>query len=162
MTGQWSGAGVRPYDAIQREKFLKQDCLSTLIELAPSGMSAEVIGSMIDYLPVENDNSALIRCMADQATRIVALTVTEGGYYTNPSTGEFDASHPDIRHDIANMERPRTAFGAIVAALNLRRNQGFGPLTCQSCDNLQGNGKVLRSTVVSLATEFDPDLAEVD
>ena len=154
------GAGVRPYDAIQREKFLKQDCLSTLIELAPSGMSAEVIGSMIDYLPVDDDNTALIRCMADQATRIVALTVTEGGYYINPSTGEFDASHPDIRHDIANMERPRTAFGAIVAALNLRRNQGFGPFTCQSCDNLQSNGKVLRSTVVSLAAEFDPGLAE--
>lgn len=154
------GAGVRPYDAKQREKFLKQNCLSTLIELAPSGMSAEIVGSMIDYVPVEDGNTALIRRMADKATRIVTLTVTEGGYYIDPSTGEFDASHPDIRHDIAQIERPRTAFGAIVAALKIRRFQGIGPLTCQSCDNLQGNGTVLRRTVVSLARSIEPDLAE--
>ena len=100
------GAGVRPYDAKQREKFLNQDCLSTLIELAPSGMSAEIVGSMIDYVPVEDGHTTLIRRMADETTRIVTLTVTEGGYYINPSTGEFDASHPDIRHDISHIERP--------------------------------------------------------
>ena len=154
------GAGVRPYDALQRKKFLQQDFLSTLIELAPTGSSAEVIGSMIDYVPVENGHSALIRKMADQSIRIVALTVTEGGYYVNPATRDFDISHPDIQHDVANMDRPYTAFGAMVAALKIRRERGFGPFTCQSCDNLQDNGTVLRRTVVSLAREFDPDLAE--
>ncbi len=154
------GAGVRPYDAKQREKFLKQDCLSTLIELAPSGRSAEIVGSMVDYVPVEDGNTTLIRRMADKATRIVTLTVTEGGYYINPSTGEFDASHPDIRYDIAHIESPRTAFGAIVAALKVRRLQGSGPFTCQSCDNLQGNGKVMHRTIISLASNIDPDLAE--
>ena len=38
------GAGVRPNDAERREELLRQDCLSTLIELDPSGTSAEVIG----------------------------------------------------------------------------------------------------------------------
>lgn len=154
------GAGIRPYDAIQREKFLKQDFLSTLIELAPSGFSAEVIGSMIDYVPVEQGSAALIRCMAAKKTRIVTLTVTEGGYYIDPATREFDASHPDVRYDVANVLRPCTAFGAIVAALKIRRDRGFGPFTCQSCDNLQSNGTVLRKAVVSLARETDPDLAE--
>ncbi len=154
------GAGVRPYDTQQREKFLKQDCLSTLIELAPSGISAEIVGSMVDYVPVEDGNTTLIRRMADKATRIVTLTVTEGGYYINPSTGEFDASHPDIRHDIANIERPRTAFGAIVAALKIRRTQGITPFTCQSCDNLQGNGTILHRTIISLASRIEPGLAE--
>ena len=92
------GAGVRPYDALQRKKFLQQDFLSTLIELAPTGSTAEVIGSMIDYVPVENGHSALIRKMADQSIRIVTLTVTEGGYYINPATRDFDISHPDIQH----------------------------------------------------------------
>ncbi len=154
------GAGVRPYDAVQREKLLKQDCLSTLIELAPGGSSAEVIGSMIDYVPVEDGHTALIRIMAEKSIRIVTLTVTEGGYYINPATRDLDVSHPDIQRDIANIDRPCTAFGAIVAALKIRRDLGFGPLTCQSCDNLQGNGTVLRRNVVTLARELDPRLAE--
>ncbi len=37
--------------------------------------------------------------MADPAIRIVALTVTEGGYYIDPATKGFDAEHPDIQHD---------------------------------------------------------------
>ncbi len=154
------GAGVRPYDAEVREKLLAQDCLSTLIELAPSGPSAEVVGSMIDYVPIEAGNGALIRAMTDPAIRIVALTVTEGGYYIDPVTKGFDASHPDIVHDAANPDAPRTAFGAMVAALRRRREQGTGPFTGQCCDNLQGNGTILRQTVVSLARLSDPDLAD--
>ena len=154
------GAGVRPYDAAQREKLLRQNWLSTLIELDPTGKSAEVVGSMIDYVPIEKGHAALVRRMADPAIRIVALTVTEGGYYIDPATKGFDAAHPDIRHDVANPHRPRTAFGAMVAALRLRRDRGIGPFTGQSCDNIQGNGAVLRRTVVSLARESDPDLAE--
>ena len=154
------GAGVRPYDAAQREKLLGQDCLSTLIELDPAGKSAEVVGAMIDYVPVEEGHGALIRRMVDPAIRIVALTVTEGGYYIEPATKGFDAAHPDIRHDAAHPNRPRTAFGAMVAALRARRDRGIGPFTAMSCDNLQGNGAVLRRTVVSLARASNPDLAE--
>ncbi|TCP40018.1 mannitol dehydrogenase family protein [Rhodovulum marinum] len=154
------GAGVRPYDKTQREKLLAQDCLTTLIELDPSGKSAEVVGSMIGYVPIEDSNGPLIAQMADPAIRIVALTVTEGGYYIDPVTKGFDATHPDIRHDAANPDSPRTAFGAMVAALKLRRDRGVGPFTGQSCDNLQGNGAILRQTVVSLARLSDPDLAD--
>lgn len=154
------GAGVRPNDAVQRQKLLDQNCLTTLIELGPSGTSAEVTGSMMDYVPVEEGNAALIRQMADPAIRIVALTVTEGGYYIDPASGGFDAEHADIVFDAANPDRPRTAFGAIVAALRLRRDRGHGPFAGQSCDNLQGNGAILRQTVVSLARLSDPTLAD--
>ena len=154
------GAGVRPYDAAQREKLLRQDCLSTLIELDPAGRAAEVVGAMIDYVPVEEAHTALIRQMIDPAIRIVALTVTEGGYYIHPATKDLDTAHPDIRHDAAKPDRPRTAFGAMVAALKARRSRGNGPFTALSCDNLQGNGAVLRGTVVSLARASDPELAE--
>ena len=154
------GAGVRPYDAQMRAKMKAQDCLTTLIELDPAGKSAEVVGSMIDYVPVEDGNGPLIEQMADPAIRIVALTVTEGGYYIDLATKGFDASHPDIQHDAANPDKPKTAFGAIVAALKLRRERGVGPFTGQSCDNLQGNGNILRQTVVSLARLSDPDLAD--
>jgi mannitol 2-dehydrogenase len=153
------GAGVRSFDKAQRAKLASQDYLTTLIELDPLGGAAEVCGSMIDYVPIEEGNGPLIARMADPAIRIVALTVTEGGYYIDPVTNGFDAQHPDIIHDAAHGETPRTAFGAMVAALRQRRDRGVGPFTGQSCDNLQGNGEILRQTVVSLARMSDPDLA---
>ncbi|MBW3096650.1 mannitol dehydrogenase family protein [Pseudohoeflea coraliihabitans] len=154
------GAGVRPYDAGQRLKLAAQDYLTTLIELDPAGRSAEVVGSMIDFVPVEEGHGALIARMADPAIRIVSLTVTEGGYYPDASGRGLDLGHPDIRHDAANPGSPRTAFGAMVAALKRRRANGDGPFTGQSCDNLQDNGAVLRRTVVGLARLSDPDLAD--
>ena len=153
------GAGVRAGDAAQRDRLAGQDYLNTLIELDPKGQSAEVTGAMIGFVPVEEDNAALIAQMADPAIRIVSLTVTEGGYYIDPVTKGFDATHPDMQHDAANPDTPRTAFGAMVAALKIRRYKGIGPFTGQSCDNLQGNGAILRQTLVSLARMSDADLA---
>ena len=151
------GAGVRAADAAQRDKMLAQDCLTTLIELDPSGKSAEVIGSMTDFVAVAADNHPLIAQMADPAIRIVALTVTEGGYYQT-AAGAFDTDHADIQHDAAHPDAPRTAFGAIIAALRQRRASNAGPFTCQSCDNLQGNGDILRDAILGLAAMSDPDL----
>lgn len=154
------GAGVRAFDETQRKKLEAQDYLTTLIELDPAGQSAEVVGSMIGFVPVAEGNGPLIAQMADPAVRIVALTVTEGGYYLDTASGGFNAAHPDILHDAKHPDTPRTAFGAMVAALKLRRAAGTGPFTGQSCDNLQGNGAILRQTVVSLARLSDPDLAD--
>ncbi|WP_380055480.1 mannitol dehydrogenase family protein [Falsihalocynthiibacter sp. SS001] len=154
------GAGVRSNDAAMREKLSEQDFLTTLIELAPEGTSAEVIGSMIDFLPIEDGNTTLIQAMAQPNIRIVSLTVTEGGYFIDPATKGFDAAHPDIVHDAANPETPRTAFGAMVAALALRKRTGVAPFTALCCDNLIGNGDILRQTIVSLARLSDTELAD--
>ncbi len=153
------GAGVRDADAVQRTRLLEQDCLTTLIELDPSGKSAEITGSMIGYVPVAAGNAPLIAHMAEPPIRIVSLTVTEGGYYQTPA-GTLDTDHADIKHDAAHPATPRTAFGAMVAALKLRRDAGAGPFTCLSCDNLQGNGDILRQTVLGLAALSDPALAQ--
>lgn len=154
------GAGVRPSDEDQRQLLAEQDYLTTLIELSPKGQSVEIVGSMIGFVLVEDDNSALITQMVNPAIRIVSLTVTEGGYYVDPVSKEFDADHEDIQHDAAHPDKPHTAFGAMVAALKIRRLNGNGPFTCQSCDNLQGNGAILRQTLVSLAQLSDTKLAE--
>ena len=153
------GAGVREFDGKQRDLLLKQDCLTTLIELTPEGQTAEITGSMIDYLPVEPGNGPLIEKLADPAIRIVSLTVTESGYFQDQVTKAFNRADPEIIHDAQNPNKPKTAFGAIVAALAKRRASGTGPMTAMSCDNLQGNGAILRQTVVGLAKLSDPDLA---
>lgn len=153
------GAGVRPYDVQMRDKLVAQDYLTTLIELDPKSRSVEVVGAMIGYVPIEEGHGALITQMSDPAIRIVSLTVTESGYYIDPVTGQCDADHEDILFDAAHPSAPRTAFGAMVAALKRRRDAGIGPFTCQSCDNLQGNGAILRQTIVALARMSDTGLA---
>lgn len=153
------GAGVRPNDQQMKEKLHAQDYLTTLIELSPQSQSAEIIGSMIDFIDVTEDNATLIAQLSDPAIRIVSLTVTEGGYYIDVAGDDVDMAHPDIQHDIAHPDQPKTAFGAIIAALKNRRDAGIAAFTCQSCDNLQGNGNVLRRTVLTLADAIDPTLA---
>ncbi len=154
------GAGVRDYDSAQRDKLAAQDYLTTLIELDPSGTSAEVVGAMVDYVPIEDGNRALIHQLSDPRIRIVSLTVTEGGYFLDPADKRFSSKHPDIQYDVHNTDTPRTAFGAIVAALKTRRAAGVGPFTCMSCDNLPGNGRILKEVVIGLAKLSDPDLAQ--
>lgn len=154
------GAGVRAGDARMREALMAQDCLSTVIELDPSGHVARRVGSMVGFIEVQPDNAALIAAMADPAIRIVSLTVTEGGYYVDPATGAFDPAHPDIVADGANPLRPATAFGAILAALRLRREASVVPFTVMSCDNLPGNGHVTQAAVVGLARLSDPAFAD--
>lgn len=153
------GAGVRPGDAAMRDRLIQQDCLTTLVELDPSSASVEVVGSMIDFVEVSKHNAPLIAAMSDPRIRIVSLTVTEGGYYQT-ETGDLNINHSDIQHDIAHPDRPITAFGAMVAAFKARRDNGLAPFSGQSCDNLQNNGNVLRQTVIGLAQQSDPNLAQ--
>ena len=153
------GAGVRPADALMREKLAAQDFETTLIQLDPTGFASETVGSLIDFAPVEEGNGPLIAAMSAPNIRIVSLTITEGGYYRD-ADGELAATHADIRRDAETPDRPRTAFGAMIAALKARRSRGLPPFTALCCDNIQSNGAVLRQTVLGLARLSDPDLAD--
>ena len=152
------GAGVRAPDSAMRDALLAQDCLSTVIELDPKGKTARRVGAMVDFLPVQPDNAALIAAMSRPEIRIVSLTVTEGGYFINAATGAFDPDAPEIKADAANPHR--TAFGAIIAALRARRAAGLPPFTVMSCDNLPGNGHVTAAAVTGLARLSDPAFAD--
>jgi mannitol 2-dehydrogenase len=152
------GAGVRPADAAMRARLAAQDWLSTVVELDPHGLSARVVGSMIDFVPVEP--AAIIARMADPAIRIVSLTVTEGGYFVDAKTDGFDSAHPDIQADARAPGSPRTVFGMIIAALAARRAAGTPPFTVLSCDNLPENGHVAERAVTGLARLSDPALAD--
>ena len=151
------GAGVMPADVRMRRRLRAQDWLSTVVDLHPEGSSARVVGAMVDFLPVLP--SAILGALADPGIRIVSLTITEGGYFLDPATGQFDATHPRILADAADPRRPGTVFGMLVKALAERRAQGRPPFTVLSCDNLPGNGEVTRSVVVGLAERIDRDLA---
>ncbi|MEV6842369.1 mannitol dehydrogenase family protein [Actinoplanes sp. NPDC051411] len=154
------GVGVMPADQRMRDVLTAQDGLYTLIVKAPDGtLDARVIGSIKEYLYAPDDPGAVIEKMASPDTKIVSLTVTEGGYNFNAVTGEFMAENPDVQHDLRPGNQPRTTFGLITAALQRRRERGVPPFTIMSCDNIQGNGDAARRSFVAFARLRDPRLA---
>ena len=153
------GAGVMPFDATIREVLAKQDFLTTVVEQEADSNRALVTGPMIDFL-APGDTGAIIEALAKPAIRIVSLTITEGGYFIDAGSGEFDRANPNITRDAANPEAPNTVFGLIIAGLKQRRSAGTAPFTVMSCDNLPHNGVVTRNAVVGLARLSDPDLAD--
>ncbi len=135
------GVGVMPGDRLMQEALDAQDALYTLVVKHGDGTyEPRVIGAITEYLFAPDDPEAVIEKMAARATRIVSLTVTEGGYNIHAVTGRFDAGNPDVRHDLEPGAAPRTTFGLITEALRRRRERGLAPFTVMSCDNLQGNG----------------------
>ncbi|MBW8190598.1 mannitol dehydrogenase family protein [Neiella marina] len=159
---QWAICGVGLLEA-NRElaQILKQqDYLYTLIVRHPNGtVENRVIGAMIDFLFAPDSQQAVIDKLASETTKVVSLTITEGGYHFNPATGEFDGSHPDIQHDALNPAQPKTTFGYLAAGLKARRDAGLKPFTVQSCDNIQHNGAVTRKMLLAFIELFDTDLA---
>ena len=112
----------------------------------------------MQYLFAPDDPEAVIEKLADEQTRIVSLTVTEGGYNFHAVTGEFDASFPDVVHDLRPGTAPKTTFGLITEALVRRRRRDLPPFTVMSCDNIPGNGDAARKSFVAFATLRDPEL----
>ena len=153
------GVGVMPADRRMKEALDAQDDLYTLVVKHPDGTyEARVIGAIVEYLFAPDDPEAVIEKLAAEATRIVSLTVTEGGYNIDDVTGEFDATNPDVVHDLEPEATPRTTFGLITEALRRRREHGLPPFTIMSCDNLQGNGHLSRLAFTAFARLRDPEL----
>ncbi|MCC5451325.1 mannitol dehydrogenase family protein [Rheinheimera sp. UJ51] len=150
------GAGTKSFDTIMREKLKQQDYLTTVVDLDAKGLSAQICGSMIDF--IENDTAKLISKLSEDSTRIVSLTITEGGYYIN-SKGGFDLTHPDILHDISNHSQPKTVFGMMLAALQHRREHGIAAFTVMSCDNIPHNGDVTKRIMLEMAKRIDTHFA---
>jgi mannitol 2-dehydrogenase len=156
---QWGfcGVGLLKHDARIRDVMQSQDCLYTLVERSLAGDTARVIGSIVNFSFAPDDSQKVIEQMASPATRILSLTITEGGYYIS-STGELDAQHPDLQRDLANPHEPSCAFGYILEALDRRRLRGLAPFTLMSCDNIQSNGEVAKKMLMAFAELRDPQL----
>lgn len=153
------GVGVLTSDKRMKDVLDAQDGLYTLVLKHADGTSEpRVIGSIHEYLFAPDDPEAVIERMADPATRIVSLTITEGGYNFSAVTGEFDADAPDVVHDLRSGEPPTTAFGLVVEALVRRRDRGVVPFAVMSCDNIAGNGDMARESFATFAGLRDVEL----
>ncbi|MCG5431045.1 mannitol dehydrogenase family protein [Mycobacterium sp. MYCO198283] len=136
------GVGVLPGDRRMRDALAAQDFLYTLVlERGDGTRDARVIGSIVDYLYAPDDPEAVIERIAAPDTRIVSLTITEGGY------------------DIENAG-DGSVFGLVTEALARRKERGVGSPTIVSCDNIVSNGEVARDAFTGFAERRHPGLAE--
>ncbi|OBI50392.1 mannitol dehydrogenase family protein [Mycobacterium sp. E787] len=134
------GIGVMPADRRMRDVLRAQDGLYTLILEHPDGSrDARVIGSIVDYRYAPDDVAATIELLAAPATRIVSMTITEGGY---------------------QVMDPSSVFGLIAEALARRRDRGIAAPTIVSCDNIEHNGDIARRAVIAHAELLGPGLAD--
>ncbi len=141
LAREWGicGVGVMQGDWTMRDVLRDQDGLYTLVAEHPDGSrDAQVIGSIVDYRYAPDDSEAALEVLAAPTTRIISLTITEGGYR--------DPGGP--------------AFTLITDALARRRDRGIPAPTIASCDNIEGNGAVARCAVLANAEQRDPGLAE--
>ena len=155
------GIGLQPSNARMRDVLAAQDGLYTLVLRHGDGTwDARVIGSIVEYLFAPDDPEAVIEKMAAPTTRIVSLTVTEGGYNLNAVTGEFNSSDASVLADLRPEATPGTVFGFVTEALARRRDRGIPAFSVLSCDNIQGNGHVSQRAFTAFARLRDPALAE--
>jgi mannitol 2-dehydrogenase len=136
LAREWAicGVGVMPADRRMRDVLRAQDGLYTLVLEHPDGSrDARVIGSIVDCRYAPDDREATIELLAAPTTRIISMTITEGGYQVRDSG---------------------SVFGLITEALARRRSRGIKAPTVMSCDNIEHNGDVARQAVVAHA-EFE-------
>jgi D-arabinitol 4-dehydrogenase len=115
-----------------------QDGVYTLETVTPQGQRAyETIRSIERVVPWTENLDALIEAGADPACKIIAFTVTEGGYYLDEHD-RLDTANADLAADLAGGHT--TIYGALAAILDARMKRGAGPVTLQTCDNLRSNG----------------------
>ena len=138
------GVGVMPADRRMADVMAAQDGLYTLVIEHPDGSrEPRVIGSIVDYRYAPDDPEAVVELIAAPSTRIVSLTITEGGY--------------DIDHQPAGGV---SVFALVTDALARRRDRGLPSPTIVSCDNIEGNGDVARQAFTAHAERTHPGLAE--
>jgi len=150
------GAGLLPSDAPLHEALGAQDRLYTLVERGGADETVTVIGSLAGLAT----GPVVLDAIDGPGIRIVSLTVTANGYGLNPATKALDPSHPAIARDLASPRTPGSAVGVIVEGFRRRMIAGRPAFSAMSCDNIQGNGHVLRAAVLGFAALIDPALAD--
>ena len=139
--GDWGIVGVSSRSSQIVDAMRAQSLLYTVIEISPTGASFRVPRAHTDVFVGALEPDRILREVASTQTRIISLTVTENGYTYLPSTGRLDMTDPDVLHDLAHPDAPRTVIGQLARGLRLRAGTHASPVSVLSCDNLAENGK---------------------
>jgi fructuronate reductase len=133
--GPWGICGTSRRSREVVDALGEQDGLYGVLERGPEEDRVRVVGVLREALVWTERPDALRDRLAAPTTHVVTLTVTEAGY---------------------RAERPDAPVEMLVRGLEARRAAGVDvPLAIVSCDNLPGNGEVLRGLVEEVAARSD-------
>lgn len=158
-SSEWGicGMGLLPSDRRVRNALLAQSGQYTLVLKHPDGsLDARVIGALHECLLLADDPWVAVERLANPSTRIVSMTITEGGYNVSDESGLFDSSTPSVLADLVPGSPPRTVFGLLAHALRRRKDAGAPPFTVMSCDNIELNGAVTRNSLAAFGDLWQP------
>lgn len=140
--GGWSITGVSLKSATTRDALAGQGFDYALAVRDANGERLERIEVLDDILVAPEDPEAVVAAVADPSIAVITVTVTEKGYCLR-ADGTLD---PDaVADDLKN--GPRTLVGYLARGLARRT----APVSIVSCDNLSGNGDLLRAAVDTFA-----------
>ncbi len=156
--GRWGVVGINIRPPRLADTLGRQHGIYTRLLRDGDSVDARVIGCLKAVVDSQDSSDAAVAVLASPDIDVVTMTVTEKGYCHQPATGAIDAAHPDIVHDLAHPDSPRSVPGLIVRALE-RRMQSHGlPVTFVSCDNIPANGVILESVVRAVAARCGAEL----
>lgn len=154
---RWGICGVSLHSKGVRDALAPQDGLYTLAILDEK-IEYQILGSMREVLVGPEDIDAVLERLTRPEVQIVTSTVTEKGYCLDPNW-ELDFAHPDIVHDLANPQTPKSYIGYVAEGLRRRYAAGLSPFVLIPCDNLPKNGHRLKAAVVAFVAKTDAALA---
>ena len=156
---RWGVVGINVREPRLTETLGRQGGLYTRLMRQDDRVETRVIGSIVKVVDSQDDARPALDVLASPDIDVVTMTITEKGYCHSPATGELSLDHPDIVHDLAHPDAPKSVPGLILRALDLRRQSHGRPLTVLSCDNIPSNGAILGRVVNALADAQGKGLA---
>ncbi len=149
--GRWGVIGINIRPPRLADMLGRQDGLYTRLLRDGDKVDARVIGCLLSVVDSEDSPEPALATLAAPEIDVVTMTVTEKGYCHQPATGRLDMAHPDIVHDLARPERPRSVPGLVAAAIERRMLSHGLPVSFVSCDNIPSNGAILAAVVRAVA-----------
>lgn len=175
--GPWGIVGVARQSREVLDAMRQQEQAYAVLTLDNDRADVDVLAVHSEVVLATTDPERVVERLADSATSIVTVTVTEAGYTFDPrrvrgdptgvrlddqGTGGLDLGRPELRADLKG-RAPLTTVGQLARALRRRHRADGHPLTVLSCDNLVGNGALLRGLVTEFLERTVPgaELAEL-
>ena len=149
--GHWRGAevGLNLAPPVLGDTLGPQGGLYSRTVAEADRTETRVLGAITQWA----DGAAGSAWLSDPGVSVMTLTVTEKGYCHVPATGVLDMGHPGVLADLGG-SAAQTVPGFLVAALAARA--AAGALALVSCDNIAGNGAVVREMAEMTAPHLLP------
>jgi len=145
----WGIVGVSLRSGDVAAQLNPQEGLYTVSTRGTAGAELRLIGAVRKVLVAADDPQAVIDAIAAPTTHIVSFTVTEKGYLRRA----------DGSLDLAATVGASSLYRFVAAGLAARKAARLRGVTLLSCDNLAGNGTVLRRLMRDYLAAYHPDLS---